>query len=138
MTLRRGGLLLAVLVLPLSTAYIVCEAFGIEASLDRRFREAPFFYGFYLALIVLGAGFVLIPGAPLLAIIFYSQVLNGALLPVVLVLMLLLINQARLMGSYVNGPLFNAIAWATVVSVGVLTVVSTVQTIFPSLGGASP
>jgi len=125
-------------ILPLSTAYYVCEAFGFESGVNRRFREAPFFYGFYLALIVLGAGFVLIPGAPLLAIIFYSQVLNGALLPVVLVLMLLLINQARLMGSYVNGPLFNAIAWATVVSVGVLTVVSTVQTIFPSLGGASP
>jgi Mn2+/Fe2+ NRAMP family transporter len=70
----------------------------------------------------------------LLAIIFYSQVLNGVLLPIVLVLMLLLINNKRLMGTWTNGPLFNIIAWATVVIVGALTVVSTVQIVFPSLG----
>ncbi|MGB8966088.1 MAG: Nramp family divalent metal transporter [Candidatus Cybelea sp.] len=121
-------------ILPLSTAYYVCEAFGFERGLDHRFREAPIFYGFYLALIVVGAGTVIVPGAPLLAIIFYSQVLNGVLLPIVLVLMLLLINNKRLMGTWTNGPLFNIIAWATVVIVGALTVVSTVQIVFPSLG----
>jgi NRAMP (natural resistance-associated macrophage protein)-like metal ion transporter len=121
-------------ILPLSTAYYVCEAFGFERGIDNRFREAPIFYTFYLALIAVGAGAVIVPGAPLLAIIFYSQVLNGVLLPIVLVLMLLLINNKRLMGTWTNGPAFNVIAWATVVIVGALTVISTVQIIFPSLG----
>jgi NRAMP (natural resistance-associated macrophage protein)-like metal ion transporter len=116
-------------ILPLSTAYYVCEAFGFASGIQNRFREAPVFYSLYLALIVIGGGFVLIPGAPLVAIIFYSQVLNGVLLPVVLVLMLLLINRPRLMGTYVNGLAFNGIAWATVVIVGLLTIISTIQTI---------
>jgi Mn2+/Fe2+ NRAMP family transporter len=122
-------------ILPLSTAYYVCEAFGFESGVDKRFREAPFFYGFYLALIVLGAGAVLVPGAPLLAIIFYSQVINGALLPVILIFMLLLINNPRIMGKHVNGPFVNGIAWATVIIVGVLTLVSTVQLFLPGGGG---
>ena len=77
---------------------------------------------------------MIIPGAPLLKIIFYSQVLNGMLLPIVLVLMLLLINNKQLMGAWTNGPAFNIIAWATVVIVGALTLVSTAQIIFPALG----
>jgi NRAMP (natural resistance-associated macrophage protein)-like metal ion transporter len=121
-------------ILPLSTAYYVCEAFGFERGVDHRFSEAPIFYSFYLALIVVGAGIVIIPGAPLLGIIFYSQVLNGMLLPIVLVLMLLLINNKRLMGAWTNSPLFNVIAWATIIIVGALTLVSTAQIIFPSLG----
>ena len=121
-------------ILPLSTAYYVCEAFGFERGVDHRFRDAPVFYTFYLALIAIGAGAVILPGAPLLAIIFYSQVLNGVLLPIVLVLMLLLINNKRLMGPWTNGPAFNIIAWATVVIVGMLTLVSTAQIVFPSLG----
>ena len=124
-------------ILPLSTAYYVCEAFGFERGVDNSFRDAPVFYGLYLALIVIGAGVVIIPGAPLLAIIFYSQVLNGVLLPVVLVLMLLLVNNQRLMGRWTNGKLFNGIAWATVVVVATLTVISTVQTIFPNIGGGT-
>jgi NRAMP (natural resistance-associated macrophage protein)-like metal ion transporter len=121
-------------ILPLSTAYYVCEAFGFESGVEKTFREAPVFYGFYAALIVFGAGFVLIPGAPLVGVIFYSQVLNGVLLPVLLVLMLLLINRPRLMGRYVNNLAFNMIAWATVIIVGALTVVSTVQTIISGNG----
>ena len=121
-------------ILPLSTAYYVCEAFGFERGVDHSFKQAPIFYSLYLALIVIGGGVVLIPGSPLLAIIFYSQVVNGALLPIVLVLMLLLINNKRLMGEWTNGVVFNAIAWATVIIVGFLTVVSTVQTIFPAIG----
>ncbi len=124
-------------ILPLSTAYYVCEAFGFESGVENRFRDAPVFYGLYAALIVIGAGFVLIPNAPLLATIFYSQVVNGMLLPVVLVLMLLLINRRKLMGEYVNGLVFNTIAWATVVIVGVLTIVSVVQLIMqgPAISG---
>jgi NRAMP (natural resistance-associated macrophage protein)-like metal ion transporter len=121
-------------ILPLSTAYYVCEAFGFESGVERRLGEAPVFYGLYFSLIVAGAVLVILPGAPLLGIIFYSQVLNGMLLPIVLVLMLLLINNPRLMGVYTNGIVFNAIAWGTVVIVGLLTVISTVQIIFPALG----
>jgi NRAMP (natural resistance-associated macrophage protein)-like metal ion transporter len=121
-------------ILPLSTAYYVCEAFGFESGVDKRFAEAPIFYGLYGALITIGAIVVVIPGAPLLAIIFYSQVLNGALLPVVLFLMLMLINKRSLMGDYTNSLVFNIIAWATVIIVGGLTIFSTLQLIFPSLG----
>jgi NRAMP (natural resistance-associated macrophage protein)-like metal ion transporter len=121
-------------ILPLSTAYYVCEAFGFESGVENSFRQAPIFYTFYAGMIALGAGFVLIPNAPLVGVIFYSQVLNGALLPVVLVLMLLLINNPRLMGKYVNNFAFNAIAWATVVIVGLLTILSTAQTVLSGNG----
>ncbi|HEV3154154.1 MAG TPA: Nramp family divalent metal transporter [Candidatus Baltobacteraceae bacterium] len=122
-------------ILPLSTAYYVCEAFGFERGVDHRFSDAKVFYVLYAALIVIGAGAVIVPGAPLLAIIFYSQVLNGMLLPVVLVLMLLLINNKKLMGAWTNSATFNVIAWATVLIVAGLTIVSTAQSIFPQLGG---
>ncbi len=120
-------------ILPLTTAYYVCEAFGFERGVDHRVHEAPVFYGLFLALLVIGAVVVLLPGAPLLAIIFYSQVVNGMLLPIILVLMLLLINNKRLMGKWTNGYAFNIIAWGTVIIVGALTVVSTIQIIVPSL-----
>jgi NRAMP (natural resistance-associated macrophage protein)-like metal ion transporter len=122
-------------ILPLSTAYYVCEAFGFERGIGHRFGEAPIFYIFYLVLIALGASLVITPGIPSLAIIDYSQVANGMLLPVVLVLMLLLVNDKRLMGKWTNSVLFNVIAWATAIIVGILTVISTLQVIFPALGG---
>ena len=116
-------------ILPLSTAYYVCEAFGFESGVENSFRQAPVFYGLYAGLIAVGAGVVLLASDTLQSvIIFYSQVLNGVLLPLVLILMLLLINRPRIMGRYVNNLAFNVIAWATVVIVGALTVVSTVQT----------
>ena len=121
-------------ILPLSTAYYVCEAFGFHAGVENRLGEAPIFYGLYFAQIAIGAVLVILPGAPLLGIIFYSQVLNGVLLPIVLVLMLILINRPRLMGRHTNGLVFNVIAWATVVIVALLTVVSTVQPFFPGAG----
>ncbi len=92
------------------------------------------FIHFYLALIAIGSAIVIVPGAPLLGIIFYSQVFNGALLPIVLLLMLLLINNKRLMGRWTNNLAFNVIAWSTAVIVGALTIYSTVQIVFPSLG----
>ena len=100
-------------ILPLSTVYTVCEGLGFESGLDNKFSEAPFFYWFYTLLIVLGAGVILIPGLPLLKIILGSQVVNGMVLPFVLVFMLLLINKKELMGEYVNSRLLNAIAWST-------------------------
>ncbi len=114
-------------ILPLSTAYYVCEAFGFESGIEHRFSDARVFYSLYAGMIFIGAGFVLLPGAPLLATIFYSQVLNGVLLPIVLVLMLVLINNARIMGIHVNGLAFNIIAWATVIIIGGLTLVSTIE-----------
>ena len=106
--------LLAATILPLSTAYSVCEGLGFESGVDHRFREAPFFYGLYTLLIVLGAGLVLWPGFPLVRIILLSQVLNGVLLPVILILILKLANRRDLMGDYVNSPFYNLIAYSTV------------------------
>jgi Mn2+/Fe2+ NRAMP family transporter len=105
--------LFAASVLPLSTAYTVCEAFGFESGVDKRFREAPIFFGLYLAIIGFAALLVLIPGAPLLTLIFWSQVISGMLLPVVVISMLRLVNDPALMGRHVNGLAFNIIAWAT-------------------------
>jgi NRAMP (natural resistance-associated macrophage protein)-like metal ion transporter len=111
-------------VLPLSTAYIVCEAFGLEASLDRRFREAPVFYTLFAGAIVLGAGLVLlVPKASLVKFIVYAQVVQGVLLPFELVLMLLVINRPRVMGRYVNTRFANVVGWATAAGVGGLALV---------------
>jgi NRAMP (natural resistance-associated macrophage protein)-like metal ion transporter len=103
----------AAAILPLSTAYYVCEAFGWESGIDKKWAEAKQFYALYTGIIVLGAAVVLIPRLPLMRIMLLSQVVNGMLLPFILVFMLLLINRPKLMGSWRNGPWFNAIAWTT-------------------------
>ena len=118
-------------VLPLATSHYVCEALGFEAGVDRTVRQAPVFYGLYIALIVGACIIVLLPNAPLLRILFLSQVANGVLLPFILIFMLLLINQKRLMGVYTNSPAFNVIAWVTTVIMIVLTVALVVTQIFP-------
>jgi len=107
--------LFAASILPISTAYTICEAFGWEASLDKKFLQAPQFYSLYTLMIFLGAGLILMPDMPLIRIMFYSQVINGALLPVILVFMLLLVNDRRIMGKYVNGKIMNVISWLTVI-----------------------
>ncbi len=89
-------------ILPLSTAYSVCEGLGFEAGVNRRFMEAPIFYALYTGLIVVGAGVVLIPHFPLVKMILLSQVINGVLLPFILIFMVLLINKRDLMGEWVN------------------------------------
>lgn len=113
--------LFAASILPLSTAYTICEAFGWEASLNRKFSEAPQFYGLYSLTVFLGAGIILWPGIPLISIMFYSQVLNGLLLPVVLIFMLLLINDRRIMGNFTNGPVMNILSWSTVITLTCLS-----------------
>lgn len=106
--------LFAASILPLSTSYTVCEGLGLESGVDKTFREAPFFYWLYTALIVGGGATVLIlPDAQLMNFAILSQVLNGVLLPVVIILMLLLINRTDLMGKYKNSRLWNVIAWGT-------------------------
>lgn len=114
--------LMSAAILPLATAYNVCEGLGFESGIDRRFGEARIFYGLYTALIVCGAGFVLFPGLPLLKVILISQVANGILLPFVLVFMLLLINREALMGEYRNGFWGNLIAGTTSVVMVLLTI----------------
>ena len=112
-------------ILPLSTAYSVCEGLGFEAGVNRRLREAPIFYFLYTALIVVGAGVVLIPNFPLVRMILLSQVLNGALLPVVLIFMVLLINRKDLMGEWVNPSWYNFVSWISVAVVVGLTLALT-------------
>jgi Mn2+/Fe2+ NRAMP family transporter len=100
---------------PLSTAYTVCEGLGFETGIDRNFREAPIFYWLFTVLVVVGAGAVLIPRFPLVKMILLSQVLNGVLLPFILIYMILLINKDRLMKKWKNSIAYNAVAWASVV-----------------------
>jgi len=120
-------------VLPLATAYIICEAFGLEAAVDRRLREAPVFYGLFAGGLVLGAGLVLLlPANQLFQYTFYAQVLQGAVLPLELVLMLIIINRKRVMGKYVNSRTVNIIAWATAIIIGGLAIVYVVQSLLPS------
>lgn len=101
----------SVAIIPLSTAYAICEAFGWEAGLDRTLKQAPVFYGLFLTVLLTSALVVLWPGLPLVRVMVASQTLNGILLPAVLIVMLRLVNDRRLMGARVNGPAANAIAW---------------------------
>ncbi len=114
--------LFAASILPLSTAYTVCEGMGFESGVDKKFNEAPFFYWLYTLLIVAGGAVLLIPGLPLVKIAVLSQVVNGVVLPFVLIFMLLLINKKELMGEYVNTRLFNIVAWLTTVVMIGLTI----------------
>ncbi|HWF67554.1 MAG TPA: divalent metal cation transporter [Acidobacteriaceae bacterium] len=109
--------LFAASILPLSTAYTVCEGMGFESGLDKRFHEAPVFYWLYTLLIVAGAGVVLWPNFPLVKVTILSQVLNGILLPVVMIFMLILINKTELMGKHTNNSWFNFFAWLTAIIV---------------------
>jgi len=118
-------------VLPLSTAYYICEAMGWELGIDKDFRKAPEFFWLFTISVVVGALTILVPDMPLLAVMYVSQVVNGVVLPFVLICMLLLINDKRLMGRYVNGPVFNAVAWVTVVVLIGLTGLMTVDTVWP-------
>jgi len=122
--------LFAASILPLSTAYTICEAFGWESSLNTKFVEAPQFYGLYSLMIFLGAGIILLPGVPLISIMFYSQVINGILLPFVLIFMLFLINDKRVMGDFVNSRVMNVISWVTVIILIGLSVAMVVSAFF--------
>ena len=117
-------------ILPLATAFYVCEAFGFEAGIDKKWDEAPEFYVLYTSILVISACIILIPNAPLISISVWTQVINGVLLPVVLVCMILLVNNRKIMGEYVNKPFNNLIGWSTVV---VLVILSTMLLFSPVL-----
>ncbi len=119
----------AACILPLSTAYSVCEGLGFESGVNKRWREAPIFYWLYTLLIVGGAGIVIWPKFPLVKMILLSQVLNGMLLPFILIFMLILINKKHLMKEWKNPAAYNAVAWLTVVIVTGMTLALTGITI---------
>jgi len=120
----------SVAIIPLSTAYAVCEAFGWEAGLDRTVAQAPIFYGLFLAVLGASALVILWPGLPLIPVMVASQTLNGILLPVVLIIMLRLVNDRRLMGEHTNSAAANTIAWATTAALVGLSLALLLLTIF--------
>lgn len=105
----------ASVILPVATAFYVCEAFGFEAGIDKKWNEAPQFYWLYTAIIIISAGIILIPNVPLIQISLWSQRINGILLPVVLLCMIIIVNKKDVMGKYVNKPISNIISWLTIV-----------------------
>ncbi|MBV6341011.1 Nramp family divalent metal transporter [Candidatus Magnetobacterium casense] len=117
-------------ILPLATAYTICEGMGFEAGVNKSFRDAPIFMTLYTVFIVIGAMIVLVPTIPLIAVMWMSQVVNGVMLPFVLVFMLMLINKKDLMGDYVNGRAFNWIAWGTTITMVALTVLFVLSMFF--------
>jgi len=131
-----GASVLAATVMPLTTSYAVCESFGWESGVSRKFSEAPAFMGLYTALIVIGAVVVLIPGLPLIGVILVSQNLNGILLPIILVFMLRLVNNPRIMGEHTNPRWLNVVAWGLTGLVILLTAVLLGSTLAGWLGGS--
>lgn len=117
-------------ILPVATAFYVCEAFGWEAGIDKKWKEAPQFYWLFTIIIILGAGIILIPSAPLITITLWSQVANGLLLPIILVCMMLIVNNKEVMGSYINKPWQNIIGWITITILIGLTITLFVSSFF--------
>src|SRR5437868_143880 len=130
-----GASMLAAGVLPLATAYSISEALGFEKGVSRSFREAPIFLGIFTFLVAVGALVAIIPGLPLISVLLVTQVINGLLLPVVLVSILRLVNKSELMGAHANGPVYNAASWLTVVVVSALSLLFIATRLFPSLIG---
>ncbi len=127
--------LFAACVQPLSTSYTVCEGLGFESGVNRRFSEAPIFYWLFTLLIVVGGGVVLIPEFPLVKMILLSQVINGALLPFVLIYMIRLVNKDRLMKKWKNSTFYNVVSWVSVVVMIGLTVALVVFSVRDLISG---
>jgi len=111
----------AACVLPLAVAYYVCEGLGFEAGINKTFSEAPQFYGLFTATILIGMGVVLIPDFPLFRMMVLSQVVNGIVLPFILIFMIILVNRTDVMGELKNGRFWNAVSWITALGVMLLT-----------------
>ena len=126
-----GASMLAAGVLPLATAYSISEALGFEKGVSRTFREAPIFLGTFTFLVAVGAAIAVIPNLPLFRVLLVTQVINGLLLPFVLFAILKLVNNRELMGTQVNGPVYNLAAWLTAIIVTALSVLYILMTIFP-------
>lgn len=122
-------------ILPLSTAYTVCEAFGWESSLDQKFSEAPQFYTLYCFMVLFSGLVILAPNLPLVTIMFISQVLNGVVLPAVLIFMIFLTNDPKVMKEHTNGWFLNMVSWASFV---ILVVLSSAMIVFTLTGAMKP
>jgi Mn2+/Fe2+ NRAMP family transporter len=119
--------LFAAAILPLATAFFVCEGFGWNSGVNKKIREAPQFYGLITFLIVVGAAIILWPNIPLLPIMYLSQVINGLMLPIIMVLMLVLINNKKIMGQYSNGIGFNIAAGIAIIALSALSIIMALQ-----------
>ena len=128
-----GASMLAAGVLPLATAYSISEALGFEKGVSRSFREAPIFIGIFTSLVVVGAIVAMMPGLPLIDALLNMQVINGLLLPVLLIAILRLVNNKELMGEHTNGPIYNVAAWLTAIIVSALSLFFIVTKIFPGI-----
>src|SRR6185436_16596816 len=128
-----GASMLAAGVLPLATAYSISEALGFEKGVSRSFREAPIFIGVFTFLIAVGAAIAVIPELPLIRVLLVTQVINGLLLPIILFAILKLVNDRDLMGTHVNGPLYNIAAWLTAIIVTILSLLYILVALFPNL-----
>jgi len=123
----------AAIILPLATAFYVCEAFGFEAGINKSLRDAPQFYTLFTFIILVAIGIILIPGAPLIAITIWSQVLNAVLLPVVLISMIVLVNDQRLMGKHVNNRFQNIVGWTSTIILVLMTLILIGEQIFSAI-----
>jgi NRAMP (natural resistance-associated macrophage protein)-like metal ion transporter len=128
-----GASMLAAGVLPLATAYSISEALGFEKGVSRSFREAPIFLGVFTFLVSIGAAIAVIPNLPLIRVLLVTQVINGVLLPIILFAILRLVNSRDLMGSHVNGPVYNLAAWATAIVVSLLSALFILTSFFPNI-----
>jgi Mn2+/Fe2+ NRAMP family transporter len=120
-------------ILPLATAFYVCEAFGFEAGINKKLREAPQFYTLFTFIIAISIIIILMPNAPLIAITIWTQVINAMLLPVVLISMILIVNNKMIMGKHVNNKFQNSVGWSTTVMLIALTVMLVVPTVFSQI-----
>ena len=121
-------------ILPLSTSYTICEAFGWESSLDKKFSEAPQFYGLYCFIIFFSGFVILAPNLPLISIMYVSQILNGLVLPIILVFILYLVNNKSVMRNFSNGRIFNFLAWVSVIVLIILSLGTIGLTLIQGLG----
>jgi NRAMP (natural resistance-associated macrophage protein)-like metal ion transporter len=120
-------------ILPLATAFYVCEAFGFEAGIDKEWDDAPEFYILYTGILIISVFIILLPNAPLIQISLWTQVLNGLLLPVVLICMILLVNNKKIMGKYINKPMNNFIGWTSIVVLIGLSILFLVMLFIPNI-----
>ena len=121
------------IILPLATAFYICEAFGFEAGINKKVKEAPAFYALFTAIIFCSVVIILIPNAPLITITIWTQVLNGVLLPVVLICMMLMVNNKSIMGKHVNSKVGNIVGWSTISVLIILTFVLVIEPLISKL-----
>ncbi|MCX7924063.1 MAG: Nramp family divalent metal transporter [Clostridia bacterium] len=125
-----GASVLAAAIIPLSTSYAICEAFGWERGVDHEYKEAPAFFGIYTIIIFLGSALILIPGISLMKIILATQQLAGILSPVILIFMIKLVNDKRILGEYVNTRTQNIVSWTTVIFIVTLSIILFISPLF--------